>query len=355
MNDFNIDSHKLMFHVTSVCRWLEGKTPPPIYLEVSLCGMCNHGCIFCAFDYLKYNPVYLRSDKARSLIVQGARLGVKSILYSGEGEPLLHKDVVGIIALTRKKGIDAALSTNGILFDKKSASGLLPNLTWIRFSVNAANSNTYSLLHRSEPGDFATVTDNIEAAVKIRDRNRYRCTIGMQFLFIKENFKEVYAAAKMARDLGADYLAVKPLCLHPQSRRKIKPHNFDMKQLMEIAENLKELQTDNYKVIFRMNSFARSAEKKEYLHCFGANFSAHITADGNIYPCNNFAGQRKFRLGNIYENGLGEIWNGVDKVRVIKRLSCYWDVGKCRRSCRLDKINSYLWRLKHPQEHDNFI
>ena len=31
------------------------------------------------------------------------------------------------------------------------------------------------------------------------------------------------------------------------------------------------------------------------------------------------------------------------------------DINDCRVNCRMDEVNRYLWRLKNPQDHDNFI
>ena len=53
-DDILIDSHKLMFHVDTVNKWLKGEKFYPIYVEVGPSGACNHRCIFCALDYLGY-------------------------------------------------------------------------------------------------------------------------------------------------------------------------------------------------------------------------------------------------------------------------------------------------------------
>ncbi len=62
MDEYGIDSHKLMFHVPRVNDWLQGKTVYPIYIEIAPAGGCNHRCTFCAVDYIGYKVRYL--DKA---------------------------------------------------------------------------------------------------------------------------------------------------------------------------------------------------------------------------------------------------------------------------------------------------
>jgi len=66
-----------------------------------------------------------------------AKVGVKAIMFGGEGEPLLHKDFVSIVEYTKKCGIDIALTTNGTLLDTTTAKRILPHLSWIKFSIDA--------------------------------------------------------------------------------------------------------------------------------------------------------------------------------------------------------------------------
>ena len=121
MDKFVIDSHKLIYHIPRLHQWLEGKTIYPIYIEVGIHSGCNHRCIFCAFDFLGYRAETLETRYLKRFISDAAGKGVKALLYSGEGEPLLRKDASDIIVYTRKVGIDVALATNGIMLNKDTA------------------------------------------------------------------------------------------------------------------------------------------------------------------------------------------------------------------------------------------
>lgn len=111
MDKYRIDSHKLIYYIPRVYEWLQGKNICPIYIEIGLIGGCNHRCIFCAFDFLKYKPYILDEICFKRFILGAAK---KSILYSGEGEPLLHKNATDITVFTKKAGIDVALTANGV-------------------------------------------------------------------------------------------------------------------------------------------------------------------------------------------------------------------------------------------------
>jgi molybdenum cofactor biosynthesis enzyme MoaA len=103
MDDFGIDSHKLVYHPTRLSDWLKGEDIYPIYIEVSPIGACNHRCTFCALDYMEYTPHFIEKELLKERLSEMGRLGVKSIMFAGEGEPLLYKDIGEIINHTSFK------------------------------------------------------------------------------------------------------------------------------------------------------------------------------------------------------------------------------------------------------------
>ena len=60
-------------------------------------------------------------------------------------------------------------------------------------------------------------------------------------------------------------------------------------------------------------------------------------------------------MGNIFENSLKEIWSSKQKRDAIEYINNQIDKKQCQPSCRHHHINNYLWELKHPNEHINFI
>jgi radical SAM protein with 4Fe4S-binding SPASM domain len=353
-DNFRIDSHKLMFHVARVNDWLNGKPVYPIYLEITPSGGCNHRCIFCALDYLKYKPIFLDLNILKSTLKQAGILGVKSIMYAGEGEPLLHKDICEIIRYTKHCGIDAAITTNGTLLKKEISQRILKFLSWLRISFNAGKSTTYAKVHRTQEEDFYKVIRNIEDAVKIKNRNRLNTTIGVQLLLIPENAKELFILAKILKDIKVDYLIIKPYSQHPLSRSRI-DSSFKYEDYFYLNEKLSKMQDSNFKIIFRYQTMARLNITKDYKRCLGLPFWAYIDSGGNVYACSAFLGENEVRYGNIYKSDFKTIMNSSRRKAIIKRVSSSLNVAKCRQVCRLDKINSYLWELKNPGPHINFI
>src|SRR5260221_11998865 len=109
MDEFSIDGHKMMYHVDRIHDWMEGKKEVyPIYVEISPAGACNHRCTFCAVDYIGYKSLFLDEALLKSRLSEMAGLGVRSVMFAGEGEPLLHKAIGSISVHAKKAGIDVS-------------------------------------------------------------------------------------------------------------------------------------------------------------------------------------------------------------------------------------------------------
>lgn len=350
--DIRMDSHKLMFHPTRVSAWLQGKTIYPIEMEVGLSGACNHRCIFCAIDYLEYAPIMLDADVLLQNIAEIAPKGLKSIIYSGEGEPLLHKRAAEIINKTKSLGVDTAIATNGVLLTKEMSEECLASITWIRCSIAGATEQTYQTIHQSKTGDLEKVLTNLAAAVDFKHKNKLTTTLGGQLLLLPENKQEVISLAKILKNIGLDYFTVKPFSQHPQSKVKL---NVDYSEAEEINRELQEYNSENFKIYFRSQAMENLLQEKKYSHCAGLNFMTHLDAYGKVFPCIVFVGDKELCYGNIYQKSFTELWESKAAEQLRQMFAGDFIKNNCRKTCRLDEINKYLYELKNPNEHVNFI
>jgi GTP 3',8-cyclase len=355
MDKFRIDSHKLMYHIPRVNDWLEGKTIYPIYMEVSPSGACNHRCLYCGLDYMEYKPRYLDTENFKIRLSEMGTLGLKSIVYAGEGEPFLHKDMAEIIKHTKKTGIDVGITTNGVLLKKAVIDSILSDVEWIKVSINGATKETYAKISRCSPDKFEDVIENMSYAARLKKEKGYSCTLGMQLLLLPDNYLEAVALAKLAREIGMNYLVIKPYSQHPQSKTT-KYSNVKYSQYEYLWDELKELEDDCFNVIFRINTMKKwDIAGKPYEQCLALPFWSYIDAGGNVWGCLEYLGDENFLYGNIYEQTFKEIWEGEKRSRSLNWVKEKMDASKCRINCHMDEINKYLWELKNPPEHVNFI
>ncbi len=354
MDDFRIDSHKLIYHVDRVGDWERGRDIYPLYIEISPYGGCNHRCIFCALDYLEYKPQMLDTKVLKRFLKDIAGKGVKSIMFAGEGEPLLHRDIAELIRYAKDQGLDIAITTNGVLLDKTLMEKVLPRLSWLRFSLNAGTAKNYAHIHKAGAGDFDKVIANVKEAVKMRKKRRLPVTIGAQFLLLNENRKDAGRLAKILKEAGADYLIIKPYSQHPRSYNRLgRALHYD--KLLSLEKGLRKYDKEGFQVVFRKRTMLHILDKKPYGKCLGLPFWSYLSSRGDLYACSAFLGDKRFCYGNIYKEPFEKAWKGLKRRRVTAMMDRSWDIKNCREACRLDAINRYLWELKHPPAHVNFI
>jgi len=355
MDKYKIDSHKLIYHIPRVHDWLKDKLVYPIYMEISPAGGCNHRCTYCGLDFMEYKPRFLKTDLIKKRICEFVAAGVKSLMYAGEGEPLLHHDIADIIKHTKDQRIDVSITTNGLLFEGELADQILSTAEWVKIGVDAATEDTYAKIHRCDTGDFDKVISNITSAVKQKKAKGYQCALGIQLLLLPDNHDEVIDLAHKVKEIGVDYFVVKPYSQHTQSKTKtygsIKYDDYEY-----LAEKLEELDSEDFNIIFRAHTIKKwNTIERNYGQCLALPFWSYIDAGGNVWGCSVFLGDERFLYGNIYDNSFKEIWEGEKRLNSLSWVSEKLDIKDCRINCRMDEINRYLWDLKNPPAHVNFI
>jgi radical SAM protein with 4Fe4S-binding SPASM domain len=345
------DSHKLIYHPERVARWLATGDCPPIYVEIGLTNRCNHHCIFCALDWLEKKPEFIDADLMKRCLTDMHESGVKSVMFAGEGEPLLHPKAAEIIEHAHKTGLDVALATNGVLFTPDRAERILPCLSWMRVSLDAASPEVHQQVHQGKITDYETIIGNIRAAAEIKQNGHYPVTIGVQLLIIPENITEIEPFTRTLSGCGVDNVQIKPYSQHPMSKNRFAP---DPASVLKLEPVVRGFERDGFQVIFRSGTIGRITEERCYDRCYGLPFYTLIEADGSVIPCNLYHENREYTYGNINTESFSEIWDGEQRRAVINRIASDGVTG-CREVCRLDPINRYLHALKHPHPHVNFI
>lgn len=355
MKDYIFDGHKLIYHIERVDKFLKQGDCCALYMEISVMGRCNHKCIFCAYDYIGYPNRRLQTERLLKFINEIAECGIKSLLYSGEGEPLLHPDIDKFITHTKDRGIDVGIYTNGQFLTEVLAKKILPALTFIRFSFNAGTRKNYADIHRVKPEVFNRVIQNIESAVTIKRKKKLNLDVGLQFVLLPENIDTLLGAIKTMKKIGIDYFVIKPFVQqsHKQSYRMKSPFKLD--RVKHIFDKAEALSGNNFRVVARRLSF-QNYGKRIYKHCYGTSFISVLNSAGDIAVCLPFWDKKEFTFGNIYKNTFKEIWQGRKRRKIKKLVENELDARTCPANCRPNAINEFLSEIKNPSvKHLNFI
>lgn len=359
-----IDSHKMIYHPEKAARvlavnkaWERARTIYPIYMEIAPIGACNHRCVFCAVDYIGYQTVRLDYDLLAKRIPEIGLLGVKSIMYAGEGEPLLHKEMAKIVTMTKAAGMDVSITTNATVMPPGFIEQALPDLSWLKVSINAGTAATYAALHRTKESDFDKAVANMAAMVQQKRAHGLGCTLGAQILLLEENYDEIETLAKICRDdIGLDYLVVKPYSQHLFSNTQ-RYKTFDYQNFISYGESLAHWSTEKFSLIFRGHTMKKFTAEDRYRCCYSVPFLwGFIMANGTVSGCSTFLLDKRFEYGNIHDNTFQEIWEGEGRRKGFEFVTNELDISECRINCRMDEINRYLHKIDTQSvPHINFI
>ena len=351
--------HKLIYHLETLEKWLAGEQFFPLHLDIGPFGGCNHRCVHCYVEYLGHQGISLKRDPYLKLMKDIGDCGVKSIFLAGTGEPLLNKATADAIVTARSSGVDVAMATNGAFLKPEVADKILGSMTWLRFSMLGDSKETYTKIQSRNEDDWAKVKSNMEYAAELRAKKGYDATLGVYMCVLPENVGEVVSLTRRVKETGFDYIIVKPPTQNPKNNFSF-PRDMHLRY-RDALEEAKALQDDRFNVFVRFDLFgdeARVADGKNvksYDTCYGLPFIAVVDADGGLYTCTGYWRNKEYCYGNLYENSFKEIWTSQQQKNVRNFVETSVDFNKCEPLCRQHNINKFLWQVKNPPNHHEFI
>ncbi|MFC1900299.1 SPASM domain-containing protein [Chloroflexota bacterium] len=283
----------------------------PIRIDIASTSVCTYKCCFCEVhsflitDIAK--PTFLNDDIIHNLFVDCKKLGIKELLFSGDGEPLLSKALINEI---RQNGMEFKIEvlTNG------SSLGLVDdelfrNIGALTISLNAGNGKSHQLTHGYKGENrFNEITDNIERILKFRNASD---KIKLNYVITSDNFDELddffnlalrWNVSFMARPVGIIFpeLSVKEL-----SQDMLDNIDTKVKQYLA-AGNMSGKLALSFELLQRAlrMSFTKPEGSEPY-PCYMGFIQAYIKSDGDVLLC----GEGEDRpLGNLNRETLSSIW-----------------------------------------------
>jgi len=352
MSVSDVDGHKLHLHPVEVSDWVYDGYHYPLHIEAGITNKCNHRCIQCTLDWINHKNDFIDKDVFLQMINCAEVMGVKSIYFAGEGEPTMHPALVDFVKMAHDYGISTAISTNGALLTEELSRALIPYLSWIRFSVDAATPKTYAHIHGVGEQEWQRVWDNIQAFINLKSVINSNVQVGIQTLLMPENITEIEYLARISKEIGADNFQVKPAHCHPSSSYKGGLYKYAQS---ELAEQIGKLKDETFTPVVRLQSMERLTMDRNYKRCHAFDFYCLVDALGNVTPCNIWYGNPEYIFGNINNDPLIDIWNSKRRTEIINKITAM-NHKECKEyRCRQDVMNRYLERVINPEINDEFI
>ena len=144
----------------------------PKMIIFDVLNVCNLNCLHCPHKELiksdNFKPAYLDFKLFKKIVDEISNYEVDLVRFTGDGEPLLHKDIVQMLkyAKFKIKG-KINLTTNGLLLNEETSEFLL-NLPvdFIDISIDAFTEEKYNLIRRG--GDFKKLMSNVDKLIELK-------------------------------------------------------------------------------------------------------------------------------------------------------------------------------------------
>ncbi len=355
-NPFNSD--KLMAHLY---RWKEiqrGKEiPPPVLVTVDPTNVCNLSCGWCNSQYLqKQNQNQLSKETLSDLadFLKGWRkdqFGLEAVCIAGGGEPLLNPNTGYFIDKLAKPGCNQGLPdvsgcdvncqgyrtnvkvgivTNGIEIDKNLEA--LANCSWVGVSIDAGTPETYKKLKGDDK--FIKVMENIVNLNEISKGKPLNAPgqghgISYKYLLHPGNVREVYQAAKIAKEIGCRNMHIRPFG-NPWDRKIDSVFSYgDIEEFQEQLVKARELEDETFKIFGITHKFDGNFNKaNDFKECHAIFMTADFlppTSNGkyNLGLCCDRRGDDRLTMEDLNDFndvkmfwGSKEHWDMFDKIKV---------------------------------------
>lgn len=288
--------------------------------------LCNYRCIMCD-THSRYNKNY-KSDRAnmapellRKVIGELKELGVKEIIPSTMGEPLLYEHFDIFIEELIFSDIKLNLTTNGS-FPRKGAERwaelLLPILSDIKISLNSLDYEVNEAIMENSRTE-ATI-ENILYFVKERDRVRAQGinfpTITVQVTFMKQNLKELQGLIEFAIEHKIDRVKGHHLWVNWE---ELKDESLENDRAGRVLWNNFVQKIEKYKSLIKLDNFSTlmvtgdNSGINSELNCPFLGKELWIDSVGNYNVCCAPSSRRELlgEFGSIEDRTVLELFNSA--------------------------------------------
>ncbi len=266
----------------------------PILVIFDSTKHCNQRCPMC--NIYKEKSEHLSLAELDRIAADLSRFGVRYVFVQG-GEPLIRKDIIGIVDTFIKHSIKPTIITNGVLLTRETAEEIAKRHCNLSISIDSLDAKRYAYLRGSD--DLAKVINNIDAISEISERKgnwSITTTITKQSDF--EDVKSIYEYAKRNGFMHAirPYISVTGAAGRPDESLK-----YSSEDVLAIFEHfLKNAKKENYLAYIVYREHIKYIKGEPTHLCDAMRFSILLKENGVFAPCLEMP-DKNFTLDNFFK------------------------------------------------------
>ena len=343
----------------------------PITAEFVPTLNCNYRCTQCAYSKAKKDsglwatsqkkgllPKYHMSEDVMMFsldrLVEG---GVKNILFTGGGEPLINKSTLKGMRHAKNNGNVVALYTNGVVLNSEKIDELIEiDPLFIRISVYGGNQETVAnYTHTKDNKSFERVIRNITELIKQKKKAKSDVNIGLSYLVHPLTQDSITEFAQEIRKIDVinalDYIRFTPAVEYfdgPQHDQGMMEETFK-----GIEHNVSPMFTDtdvSIKLYYhRLNDLN---SEKQYNTCLASGWFIEVGPSGEVFLCCEKHFLEDYKIGNLMTHTIDEIWKSDLRKNVIDNVNNHY-CKSCPTLCKPHELNKVFNEIETYRQEGN--
>ena len=139
---------------------------------------------------------------------------VRQVHVQGEGEPLLHPEILSMLRIARKHAEVVTTITNGSLLEEASGHLIEIGIDRVGISLETADADEF---HRIRGGSLSSVIAGVEAVLTHRSKaGGQRPAVGFEVIVMRNRFEAMAPIVELYNRLGMDGgISMQPLSTAP--------------------------------------------------------------------------------------------------------------------------------------------
>jgi len=286
------------------------KYPAGLFLEPS--ANCNLKCTTCVtVDYRTRNKGFMDFDKYKKVIDQ---VKPAYLVLGGYGEPTLNKRYLDMIRYAKKKRISVKSVTNATTLNEKMAEEIVSSgLDLLNISLDGATKETFEKIRVG--ANFDAVIRNIGFIVEAKKKfGRAKPALNIDMTIFKDNVHEIPALIRLCHDRFGVQPVFSLFMLYDKDDKRHLALEDDEKTRGYLQEGVREAERYGYgssrsSLTINLEVLKMKYTKKVTSPCYLPWLGINLTWDGRAFPCCYYY-DCQVELGNVFEEGFQQVWNG---------------------------------------------
>ena len=295
-------------------------------LCIHIAHTCNLNCSYCFASQGKYHGdrammSFEVGKRALDFLVEnsGSRRNLEVDFFGGE--PLMNFDVVKqmveyarSIEKKHNKNFRFTLTTNGMLIDDDVIDFANREMSNVVLSLDGRREvhDRYRVDYTGK-GSWETIVPKFQKLVKAREGKNYY----MRGTFTHAN-PDFLNDIKQMLDLGFKELSMEPVVCAPEDPSALTAEDLPivLEQYEKLAELMRERDKEGNPFTFYHYMIDLTGGPCIYKRISGCGSGTEymaVTPWGDLYPCHQFVGEEKFKLGDI--------WSGVTNKKTVEEFA----------------------------------